>query len=863
MGNEKNHLYSDADVTFDSKNKLKVNSQQQFSRFSASSDSTIIDIANRSQNPSLQQLTQPQIGDPYNDTFGTIGLLTQGVFFDVYGTEYSFFEVNGDVDFAFLEIPQGRFVEFTLDIVVNTGGPSVTLNFLQVLNPPVLDGNDGDHYILKFVGANRADDTGVDPLGAQTFEYIGGTFVAGGGGGVSFPIDFPEDDRGTVGASTQNILFTASTRHSVRMVVSGDVDLAFSVPPTNETAYSNIILIQDGTGGHIITLPAGTVNKDTVEAGILTGVDEETGIVIKFAFGIFYAFLETGNIVNGGFAFSGNLSDLVIDVNKDWLAQGISNIGTITGVTALDMVGATPTIQGVTNINFAGVTSTIQFLANINFLETNQSINSLATGLDYKVDALQDHTFRSVNGDFLALAEVNATDRRLDIKQNRIVNTGKMMFSPTFDLDTAATAEIYETLTLGNLRYVSNNAHVFVQEGIPTLLSIGNFAGNGGFVQDIALLNFNSLTGEFMINNGDFQLDGIDMKVMSGAAVRNLSNIPTGTPATTELDNLTTPSINAALIPDTAVTHNLGSLSLPWRDIFAGLFVLPVTTIGPDALSKTQISRTGGNHMAFNVDTIGAKFQWYFQGVNTWELSNLLLTGANIILSNSFVINDSSTDPVGNGEFSRNGNVLGLEIPEFSVRRTITGALGFANMNIVKVDDTPSGGDPIGELNFQVDDVGLITYTSILSKIKSPTNAGILELNVLVDDIPNVNALTIEGDLSTPNRTFVSLNTESRIGSDLKFQVTAGSTDLKIFPAQNMLGIVVQDNNPFTVGDNGMLAMPSIILPAVKTRTNMDAALGTHKGAFGFDEGLLIRLWIRHNSGSWYGFDFDASVTTG
>lgn len=122
----------------------------------------------------------------------------------------------------------------------------------------------------------------------------------GGGGGISFPIDFPEDDRGTVGASTQDILFTDADRHSVKMIVSDDVDLSFSSPPTNETAYTNIIIVQDGTGGHTVTVPPGTINKAIVDAGILTGPDEETGIVIKFAFGIFYAFLETGNVVSGG-----------------------------------------------------------------------------------------------------------------------------------------------------------------------------------------------------------------------------------------------------------------------------------------------------------------------------------------------------------------------------------------------------------------------------------------------------------------------------------------------------------------------------------------------------------------------------------
>jgi len=152
------------------------------------------------------------------------------------------------------------------------------------------------------------------------------TDSGGGGGGISFPIDFPEDDRGTVGASTQDILFTASTRHSVKMVISGDVTLAFSSPPTNETAYTNIIIAQDGTGGHTLTLPVGTINKDVVEAGFLTGINEETGIVVKFAFGIFYAFLETGNIVSGSGATlpNGTIENQHIEWNNitsEWEAK--------------------------------------------------------------------------------------------------------------------------------------------------------------------------------------------------------------------------------------------------------------------------------------------------------------------------------------------------------------------------------------------------------------------------------------------------------------------------------------------------------------------------------------------------------------
>ena len=164
------------------------------------------------------------------------------------------------------------------------------------------------------------------------------------------------------------------------------------------------------------------------------------------------------------------------------------------------------------------------------FLDTAQthSIRVNSEGTEYETAALKDHTFTSPNGIFMVLDEVNATDRRIDAQQNKIVNTGKYMFSPTFDLDTLLTSEIYETLTDNNLRYKSKNNHVFVVEGVtPPLLTIGNFAGIGGNLQDIAVINLVDSTTDPNFN-GEFQMNGIDVKVFSGGVIRNLSDISGG-----------------------------------------------------------------------------------------------------------------------------------------------------------------------------------------------------------------------------------------------------------------------------------------------------------------------------------------------
>jgi len=183
MPNDKNHLYSSADVNFDAKRKDKINSQQQYSRFSVSDTNSIIDIANLSQNPALQNLTKTQIGNPYNDTFGTTGPILQTIFFDVLGNNYSFFNLTGDTVFALSELPQGRFIEYTTDITVGAVASPISITFEQVLNPPILPGEAGDHYILKFIAVRRAFDDG-DETDADTpiiAEYIGGSIGSAGG----------------------------------------------------------------------------------------------------------------------------------------------------------------------------------------------------------------------------------------------------------------------------------------------------------------------------------------------------------------------------------------------------------------------------------------------------------------------------------------------------------------------------------------------------------------------------------------------------------------------------------------------------------------------------------------------------------
>ena len=155
------------------------------------------------------------------------------------------------------------------------------------------------------------------------------------GGGATFPVNFPELDGGTVTGNV-TIDMSASTRHARKYVMGADVTLQFTNPPTAAYAVSDILVVQDGTGGRQLALPASIANRQTVQDGILQAAGAETGIVVVYRFGAYYAFLESGNSVSGGSGGGGlavDLSNLAPDavppVDLSMNGKNITDIDTI------------------------------------------------------------------------------------------------------------------------------------------------------------------------------------------------------------------------------------------------------------------------------------------------------------------------------------------------------------------------------------------------------------------------------------------------------------------------------------------------------------------------------------------------------
>jgi len=538
---------------------------------------------------------------------------------------------------------------------------------------------------------------------------------------------------------------------------------------------------------------------------------------------------------------SGLLSDLTIDVTKDWLGLGISNVGDLTGVTEIDMDGATATIVGVQRINL---------------FQDTQLIESVSSGIEYVTANLQSHLFKSQNDNIAQFEEAAAGVLRLDMLDHAIKDAKDITF------DVAATLTTSGAVPAIGFDSGSSSFIINFPTGAKIAISENNTIGSTEIFEDGIISNTLTADSDLFIGilgtspptvTGQFTNDATDVFVFSGGTARNLSDIPTIDAATTELDNLTTTSINAALLPNASSTLDFGSELLPWRIGHFREIEFPVTVGAPGPTTDTQISVNTSNNMAFNNSVNGGGFLYYFEGVNKWSMTSTQLSGDFILLQNSLVFNDSTTDPIGDGELTRNGTSMILQSSITQFQSDLNNSVDSGELSLLKIHLGTTIAEPLYQLNFKIDSFfGIKTHAQLQTIMKNPEEAGLLEFNILADGVENVNVFTIEGTEITANRTFVTFNTDARIASDLKFQAESGSTDLKIFPALNSLGIVVQDNTSFNVGSSGMIAIPIVnSLPA--SAVAADAEFGDHIGALGlFDNGVsALTLLARQIDGDW------------
>lgn len=267
----------------------------------------------RSNEPIIHNITDVDEDDVSTGVFDKINIISSMAIIEHTATPIVLRFIQGTIkDGARIKITpkMGK----TID--VESGGNILTSSTITI--------TDTDFYeLVKYSEA----ETGV--TGGAFKIFLTG---AGGSGGVSFPIDFPEEQRGTVGFTTEIIDFTQSDRHYVIMELNGDIGLSLINTTATKGQITSIKLKQDGTGGHAFIGFSQPVGNEQV---IIDAVNDNnapngfTEFVVEFTDGIFTAYLKTGNIVGEG--GGGSLSEPIELGFNEAVTQTLPTLTTIAG----------------------------------------------------------------------------------------------------------------------------------------------------------------------------------------------------------------------------------------------------------------------------------------------------------------------------------------------------------------------------------------------------------------------------------------------------------------------------------------------------------------------------------------------------
>ena len=283
----------------------------------------------------------------------------------------------------------------------------------------------------------------------NTSEQTGGLDIlnAIGGTGLSDPIILNKIDHGAVGPSSVVIDLSVNGANFQHMTIDQDTQIGFLNPP-NSTKFEFVIIEvkQDGTGGHNILWPPSVINPPALN----TAPNAVTAILLYTRDGgMTYHTITTAT--GGGGGFSGMLSDLVIDANKDWNQKSISNLG---GIVTTFNHSVVPTALSLT-LDFAAGTDFKIDNAGTNILEIDPGLSNF-TIKDYTLQLLdvlsgEAGTIRKTASELL----LNTTDR-YDL---RIGAVSKL------EIEAALNNAIFKDISIQSLDTVSGEAGTIRKTG--------------------------------------------------------------------------------------------------------------------------------------------------------------------------------------------------------------------------------------------------------------------------------------------------------------------------------------------------------------------------------------------------------------
>lgn len=583
------------------------------------------------------------------------------------------------------------------------------------------------------------------------------------------------------------------------------------IPTTPSTRFSVLLYTIDN--GTIVTHATSTgsssssVNQWSTFPAIQTvsmATNGMTGLTIA-------NIVDTGGVARGSISGDATLGLVLSTASSGKLSiqDVITPIATFDDTTGLTMDGTHVINMGQNIINTIG---SLQFDNAVTF--TPIAVNTIGfdaatNAMKYNVALTSDiHSFQAA-GELLAsitrigsnLGQITASS----IIANNNLQANETLFLASFNNTVPINGDVWRDSGTGNFQFRENG----VTQGLGGEF-FGPWTANhdaGGFaLTNILRLDSNAA---FIPSSGKIRLGNNEL--VSWLKIDNVSTVSLGL-RTTDLLGITG-----------------GDLSLTGNDI----------------VDTNLLEGRFSNPLNINIPTASQLLNFQFGGVTEWILSESTLSGDNVLLNNTLTINDSSTDPVADGIFSRNGSVLGLQIPTFQVQRATTGA-SFGDFNLTKVDAAPSGGEPIYKINFNLfDSPTSITYAQIGGGIIDVTDAGALISTVRANG-GDIDVMNIEGRSGTSKADIEFL--------DQTIIKSSSSGEIGIF-------VTSDPSNLDSIGTSGTLQIPRTAINPT-TVNELDVRFGDFLGAFGIATGLTERLWVKVAASRWLGFDFDAAITS-
>jgi hypothetical protein len=359
---------------------------------------------------------------------------------------------------------------------------------------------------------DSADDT------LKVIKSTGGAISLEGGGGASFPIIPTVNDHGTIGSVTESIVLNSTDSHIHKMTLNGDVTFAFNNPPTTGTQIEfELEILQDATGGRLVTFPASlveTVNIDT-SPNALTIITLRTN--------------DGGTNYHAVTTLAGTIS-----AGSQFANTTLSNLGTTTINTSL-------------------------------ISDTDDTDSLGASGKSWKdlwINLVRFPNQETIPTNFVGIVKDTNDDLNLNVP------TGEQI----------------------QLSFNGVAKHTFTGT---------QYTGINLILSDTLTLN-DSVTDP--TGAGEFTRNSADVKVFSGGAVRNLSNMVTN-------------PIPASFLPATDTVYDLGATTASWVNLYLqGQIIF-------DGATASQFIQTSPTQMRFELPT-GDEFNWEVNNLDQMTLTS-------------------------------------------------------------------------------------------------------------------------------------------------------------------------------------------------------------------------------------------------